>query len=60
MGKQAKLKKIRKSGQEESITQLPEENDRDRFIEQIEKQGYSFKQIQHAPEVPTKRTEPQV
>ncbi|MCU0533535.1 MAG: hypothetical protein MUD14_06535 [Hydrococcus sp. Prado102] len=58
MGKQAKLKKIRKSGQEESITQLP--NDRDRFVEHIEKQGYSFKQIQHAPEVPTKRTEPQV
>jgi hypothetical protein len=60
MGKQSKLKKMRKSGQEESAAQSPEQIDRDRFVQDIEKQGYSFKRIQRAPTVPTKRPEPQV
>ncbi|MBF2021586.1 MAG: hypothetical protein IGR93_16180 [Hydrococcus sp. C42_A2020_068] len=60
MGKQSKLKKMRKSGQEESIDRPPEPVDCDRFVQDIEKQGYSIERIQRAPEVPTKRTEPQV
>jgi hypothetical protein len=60
MGKQSKLKKMRKSGQQDETGQLPEPVDRDRFVQDIEKQGYSFKRIQRAPEVPTKRTEPLV
>jgi hypothetical protein len=60
MGKQSKRKKRRKSEQQDTPSRLPEEVDRDRFIQNIEKHGYSLKQIQRAPEVPTKRNDPQV
>jgi DNA-binding winged helix-turn-helix (wHTH) protein len=60
MGKQSKIKKIRKQQSTPSQTPTTENSDRDRFIQNIEKQGYSFKQSQHAPEVPTKKVDPQL
>ncbi|ACK73546.1 hypothetical protein PCC7424_5197 [Gloeothece citriformis PCC 7424] len=58
MGKQSKLKKIRKSQLTESQPQsqiVPEQ-----FVKNIEKQGYSLKKLERSPEIPGKRIEPQV
>ncbi len=62
MGKQAKLKKIRKFPESDSEIQLQNSADSDPnlFVKHVEKQGYSLKQIKHAPEVPNKRINPQV
>lgn len=60
MGKQAKLKKIKKLIQQDVSSLSPTPTDPDRFVEHLEKQGYSLKRIQHAPEIPTQKREPQV
>ncbi|WP_013320527.1 hypothetical protein [Gloeothece verrucosa] len=58
MGKKAKLKKIRKEP-------LPDNQNKadfapDQFVKNLEKQGYSFKKIEHSPEIPENRIEPQI
>ncbi|MEA5512169.1 hypothetical protein VB715_20555 [Crocosphaera sp. UHCC 0190] len=57
MGRKAKLKKERKS--------LPNENNGsqsnpDQFVQHLERQGYSLKQVKIAPDMPDKPIDPQV
>jgi hypothetical protein len=61
MGKKAKLKKIRKLNQSISEDSAKiEPKDPNQFIKNLEKQGYSLKQSQQAPEIPEKRINPQI
>ena len=56
MGKKAKIRKQKhldpKTGSKK--------NDPNQFIQQIERQGYNFKKIEHAPDLPDDKIEPQV
>ncbi|MEM9543497.1 MAG: hypothetical protein AAGA60_28890 [Cyanobacteria bacterium P01_E01_bin.42] len=59
MGRQSKRKQIKR----ESTSQpKPTEADsnRDRFIRQVEKQGYRFDKIDRSPDIPTDKVDPQV
>jgi hypothetical protein len=60
MGKKAKLKKMRKSEPLETNSKPIETSDRDSFVRDLERHGYSLKRIQRAPEVPNQSKEPQV
>lgn len=57
MGRKAKLKQARKSPLDQPNS-VP--SDRDQFVQHMERQGYSLKRTELAPEVPRKRIEPQV
>ena len=57
MGRKAKLKKARKSlSKENNVMQ----NNSDKFIQHVERQGYSLRKPQTAPSMPEKRIDPQV
>lgn len=58
MGRQAKLKKNRASSKKSP--KPPEQNDPDRFVRQLNRQGYNLQQIQHSPELPDSKVDPQV
>lgn len=57
MGRKAKLKKARKLPSKENRVM---QNNSDQFIQHIERQGYSLKKPQTAPNMPEKRIDPQV
>lgn len=57
MGRKAKLKQVKKSHINLS---KPELIDSDQFVQHLERQGYSLKKPNHAPEVPQKFIEPQI
>ncbi|WP_017306881.1 hypothetical protein [Spirulina subsalsa] len=54
MGRKAKLKKNR------SVTPPPPPPSNTQFVEQLQQQGYSFNQIQHCPELPDSKPEPEL
>ncbi|MCW6038586.1 hypothetical protein K4A83_20250 [Spirulina subsalsa FACHB-351] len=54
MGRKAKLKKTR------SITPPPPPPSPTQFVKQLNQQGYQFNQIQHSPELPDSKPEPEV
>jgi hypothetical protein len=61
MGKQSKLKKIRKlAALETENLSHSEANDPNQFIKNLERQGYSLKRSQQAPDIPEKRVDPQI
>ncbi|GBF79339.1 hypothetical protein [Aphanothece sacrum] len=57
MGRKAKLKQRKKS---QINLSKPELIDSDQFVQHLERQGYSLKKPNLAPEVPQKRIEPQI
>jgi hypothetical protein len=60
MGKQSKLKKIRKETITEPKSDLSQEHrDRD-FVKEISKKGYQFAKIIRSPEIPDNHIEPQI
>lgn len=52
MGKKAKLKKQRKQAQKQASPNTSQNSKSHHFIDQLERQGYSWKQQQEAPDVP--------
>jgi hypothetical protein len=60
MGKQAKIKKLKKQGNFDKLeTEQPELNTNE-FVKQIEAKGYTFKNIRRSPDVPNHKIEPQI
>ncbi len=57
MGRKAKLKKERKSNPENRSNS---QSNSDQFVQHLERQGYSLKKPQIAPEMPEKKIDPQV
>ncbi|MDJ0845572.1 hypothetical protein [Crocosphaera sp.] len=57
MGRKAKLKKERKIQPKKIDNDL---NNRDQFVQHLERQGYSLKKPKIAPDMPDKTIEPQV
>ena len=57
MGRKAKLKKVRKSQADSSNSPQTNPN---QFVKNLERQGYSLKNLERAPDVPQKRVDPQV
>ncbi|MDJ0510559.1 MAG: hypothetical protein QNJ64_15095 [Crocosphaera sp.] len=57
MGRKAKLKKARKSQPQTVDTS---NNNSDEFVQHLERQGYSLKRPEIAPDMPNKNIEPQV
>ncbi len=57
MGRKAKLKQIKKS---QTNSSNHSQSNQDQFVQNMERQGYSLKDIERAPGVPQKKVEPQV
>lgn len=57
MGRKAKLKKVRKMSLEKGVNHS---KDPDKFVENLERQGYSLKNPKMSPGVPEKKIDPQV
>ena len=57
MGRKAKLKKERKTKPKKIDHDV---NHTDKFVQHIERQGYSLKKPKMAPDMPDKNIEPQV
>jgi hypothetical protein len=60
MGKKAKLKKVRKEIDLSGTNEVNNHAEPQHFVKQLERQGYSLKRIQRAPDVPENRIDPQV
>jgi hypothetical protein len=58
MGKKSRLKKIRKESS--STDNQSKQLDSTQFVEQLEKLGYQFKQLQRSPELPQQNIEPKL
>ena len=58
MGRKAKLKQTRKESKKQPQNQI--ENNPNKFVDQLQRQGYQFNNIQHSPELPEDKPEPQV
>lgn len=58
MGKKAKLKKLRRELKANPSREKPSSSTK--FVEQLNKLGYQFEQIERSPEVPNKNIEPQL
>jgi hypothetical protein len=56
MGKKAKIRKQKHLNPETEFKQT----DPNQFIQQIERQGYNFKKITQAPDLPENKIEPQI
>lgn len=57
MGRQAKLKKIRK---EAGVSDRSNNCDPNNFIDDLERRGYQLKQIQRSPDLPDNKIEPKI
>lgn len=57
MGRKAKLKKERKAQSKKIDNDV---NNRDKFVQHLERQGYSLKKPKMAPDMPDETIEPQV
>ncbi|MGK7877370.1 MAG: hypothetical protein AB4426_29955 [Xenococcaceae cyanobacterium] len=64
MGRKAKLKKIRREAIAQSGASSQSQNQTDsdpnKFVQQLERQGYQLGQIERSPELPEQRRKPQV
>lgn len=62
MGRQAKLKKIRREASEQvaSPPQSQTDSDPTKFVQDLEKQGYQLLQSDPSPSLPARRVEPQL
>ncbi|MBE9117679.1 hypothetical protein IQ249_17420 [Lusitaniella coriacea LEGE 07157] len=58
MGRQAKLRKNRAAAEKSPKTQ--EQSDSTQFVRQLNRQGYNLQEIQHSPEIPDSKVDPQV
>lgn len=57
MGRKAKLKKERKEQPKKSKNNV---QNSDKFVQHLERQGYSLKQAKMAPDMPEKKINPEV